>query len=317
MLLDMTGKSVEKIMRFPYLVLALILCLLIAGVSTLGFAAAEADKTSSPEGGKPQDMDELARHLNNPVGPVWNIVTQNNWYFQKGFPSTASRVHYVLNFQPVLPIPLTRELNLVMRPVVPLESNPYASGVSLHPLGVEWGRTAGLGDITLEPFLVPNWKPWLIFGVAPSLIMPTATNTHLGQGKVQLGPAVVLGFLTKQWIGGVFVQNWWSLAGNNSKPAVNQMNLQYFLYRMLPDAWQVGFAPNVLVNWRADGKNQVTFPIGLGAGKTFKLGALPPIQTSLEFQWMAWHPDEFGQRFNLRFVFKPVVPAMVTKPIFD
>lgn len=70
-------------MRFPYLLLALILCLFIAGVSTLGLPAAEADKTSSPEGGKPQDMDELARHLNNPVGPVWNIVTQNNWYFKR------------------------------------------------------------------------------------------------------------------------------------------------------------------------------------------------------------------------------------------
>jgi len=301
------------------LVLALGLGLAIFPQGSLasGGGAIETKPGGLPAAEEHGDLTDLARHLNNPVGPVWNIVTQNNWYFQKGFPSTASRVHYVLNFQPVLPIPLTRELNLVMRPVVPLESNPYASGVSLHPLGVEWSRTAGLGDITLEPFLVPNWKPWLIFGVAPSLIVPTATDTHLGQGKVQLGPAVVLGFLTKNWIGGVFVQNWWSLAGNNSKPAVNQMNLQYFLYRMLPDAWQVGFAPNVLVNWRADGKNQVTFPIGLGVGKTFKLGALPPIQTSLEFQWMPVHPDEFGQRFNLRFVFKPVLPALVKNPIFD
>jgi hypothetical protein len=112
----------------------------------------------------------------------------------------------------------------------------------LHPLSAEWSRTAGLGDITLERFLAPNWKPWLIFGVAPTLIVPTATDTHLGQGKVQFGPAVVLGFLTKNWIGGVFVQNWWSVTGSNSKPAVNQMNLQYFLYRMLPDAWQMGAA---------------------------------------------------------------------------
>lgn len=49
--------------------------------------------------------------------------------------------------------------------------------------------------------------------------------------------------VTQNWIGGVFVQNWWSLAGHNAKPVVSQMNLQYFLYRMLPDAWQVGFAP--------------------------------------------------------------------------
>jgi hypothetical protein len=32
---------------------------------------------------------------------------------------------------------------------------------------------------------------------------------------------------------------------------------------------------------------------------------------------MAWHPDEFGQRFNLRFVSKPVLPALVKNPIFD
>ena len=295
---------------------------LALAVFPLGGPASGGDAIESKPGGLPAaeehgDLTDLARHLNNPVGPVWNIVTQNNWYLQKGFPSTAYRVQYVMNFQPVLPIPLTREWNLVMRPVVPLESTPYASGVNVTHRTVEWSRAGGLGDITLEPFLVPNWKPWLIFGVAPTLILPTATDPHLGQGKFQLGPAVVLGFLTQQWVGGVFVQNWWSLAGNNSKPAVNRMNLQYFLYRMLPNAWQVGFAPNVLVNWRADGKNQVTFPIGLGVGKTFKLGALPPIQTSLEFQWMPVHPDEFGQRFNLRFVFKPVLPALVKKPLFD
>ena len=67
----------------------------------------------------------------------------------------------------------------------------------------------------------------------------------------------------------------------------------------------LGFAPNVLLNWRADGGNQVTFPLGLGVGKTFKMGALPPIQMSLEFQWTAWHPDEFGQRFNIVLSSKP------------
>ena len=30
----------------------------------------------------------------------------------------------------------------------------------------------------------------------------------------------------------------------------NRLNLQYFLYRLLPNAWQVGFAPDVLVDWR-------------------------------------------------------------------
>jgi len=37
----------------------------------------------------------------------------------------------------------------------------------------------------------------------------------------------------------------------------------------------------------------------------------------LEFQWMAAHPDDFGQRFNIRFIFKPVLPNLVKKPIFE
>jgi len=32
---------------------------------------------------------------------------------------------------------------------------------------------------------------------------------------------------------------------------------------------------------------------------------------------MAVHSDEFGQRDNRRFLFKPVLPALVKKPIFD
>lgn len=79
----------------------------------------------------------------------------------------------------------------------------------------------------------------------------------------------------------------------------------------------MGCPPNILVDWRADAKNRVTFPLGLGEGRTFKLGALPPIQVNLEFQWMAWHPDAFGQRYNIRFVFKPVIPSLIKKPIFE
>jgi hypothetical protein len=114
-----------------------------------GIRASGGNEIETKPGGLPverehEDLTDLARHLNNPVGPVWNIVTQNNWYFQKGFPSTAYRVQYVLNFQPVLPIPLTRELNLVMRPVVPLESTPYASGVDVTNRTVEWSRAAGI-----------------------------------------------------------------------------------------------------------------------------------------------------------------------------
>jgi hypothetical protein len=66
------------------------------------------------------------------------------------------------------------------------------------------------------------------------------------------------------------------------------------------------------------GGNSLTFPLGIGVGKTFRIHlGLPPISTALEFQWMAAHPDDFGQRFNIRFTFKPVLPNLVKKPIFE
>jgi hypothetical protein len=32
---------------------------------------------------------------------------------------------------------------------------------------------------------------------------------------------------------------------------------------------------------------------------------------------MPVYPDDFGQRFNIRFVFKPVLPNLVKTPIFE
>jgi hypothetical protein len=272
--------------------------------------------------GGSKSMEELGKQLNNPISSVWNITTQSNLYFYKGDLSPAYRGQFVFNFQPVLPIPLTENWTLIPRPIIPILSSPYISGVNmdvpfLGPSSVSprWDRTSGLGDIGLVTMLSPN-IPGMILGFGPSFIFPSASTYDLGQGKWQMGPAVVLGFVSKNWVGGVFPQHWWSVGGTSVTQVTSQTNIQYFLFRMLPKGWQVGFAPNILINWRADSRNQVTFPLGLGAGRTLKLGGVP-VQTTMEFQWMPVYPEDFGQRYNIRFVFKPVLPSLVKKPIFE
>jgi hypothetical protein len=42
-----------------------------------------------------------------------------------------------------------------------------------------------------------------------------------------------------------------------------------------------------------------------------------PTATTAKLQWMPVHPKNFGQRYNIRFVFKPVFPSLVQKPIFE
>jgi hypothetical protein len=296
-------------------VVALALGLLLNGGVTRGLAAIDPKEASHAS--TPEDLQEVGKQLNNPISSIWNITTQSNMYFEKGNLSSAYRGQFVFNFQPVLPIPLTDNWNLIPRPVIPILSNPYITGVDPVNRTVDWSRTGGLGDISLVTMLSPNTQG-MVVGFGPSFIFPTANTYNLGQGKMQVGPAAAWVFLTEHWVGGIFVQNWWSVGGTSATPVVNQMNLQYFLFRMLPGAWQIQMTPNVLVNWRAKSGNALTFPLGLGVGKTFKLApGLPPIQAALEFQWMAAHPDDFGQRYNIRFIFKPVLPNLVKTPIFN
>jgi len=296
-------------------VVALALSLLLAGGVTRGLAAIDPKEASNAS--TPEDLQEVGKQLNNPISSIWNITTQSNMYFEKGNLSSAYRGQFVFNFQPVLPIPLTQDWNLIPRPVIPFLSNPYIRGVDTATGSLDWSRTAGMGDMAFVTFLSPNLPGWIL-GMGPTFIFPTASTYDLGQGKFQMGPAAVVGFITKHWVGLIFAQNWWSIAGTHQTPVTNQMNLQYALTRMLPGAWQIQMTPNILIDWRAKPGNQVTFPIGIGVGKTFRIHpGLPPISTSLEFQYMPVHPDDFGQRFNIRFVFKPVLPNLVKKPIFE
>jgi hypothetical protein len=60
---------------------------------------------------------ELQRQLNNPVTSLWSLQFQfNNYRLDNG------KWNYNLLFQPVLPISLTKDLNLVTRPVITLSN---------------------------------------------------------------------------------------------------------------------------------------------------------------------------------------------------
>ena len=303
---------------FPLSVIALVI-MLAAVTTALAQASEMGGSKSESHGAAPrgqgQDLEELSKQLNNPVSSVWNITTQSNMYFYKGNLSPAYRGQFVFNFQPVLPIPLTKNWTLIPRPVIPILSNPYIRGVNSATGFLEWSRTGSFGDIALVTLLSPN-IPGVILGFGPTFIFPTAPTHGLGQGKFQMGPSVALGFISKKWVGGIFPQHWWSVAGSRATPVTSQTNIQYFLARLLPGAWQISMSPNILINWRADGRNQVTFPLGFGVGRTFRLGGVP-ILSLLEFQWMPVYPDDFGQRFNIRFNFIPVLPTLIKKPIFE
>jgi hypothetical protein len=292
---------------------------------------APVDESQLPDNQK--SATEVNKELSNPISSIWALQIQENTYFiHPGIEDKSSRNSVNVQFQPVLPLALTDDWNLITRPVfqvvnsvpVPTLTDPVSSatGVRVPVAGTitSTGRiyqATGFGDTILATLLSPSPKlagPWLL-GAGPTFIFPTATTTNVGQKKWQLGPGGVVGYLGDHYIVGLFPQQWFSVGGNGSKQT-SQMNLQYFAAYFLPHGWSVGTSPNVLINWYASDGNKVTFPIGLNVSKVQKLGILP-VKFQVQGQYMPVNPSVFGQRWNIQVAITPVIPKLIKGNILE
>ena len=87
---------------------------------------------------------ELAKLAQNPVGNLVSVPFQNNTNFNTG---PLSGTQNILNIQPVIPIELNKDWNIITRTIMPLIWQPeFLPGQ---------GSTFGLGDIQLSAFLSP------------------------------------------------------------------------------------------------------------------------------------------------------------------
>ena len=288
------------VMTKSVLLLGVVLFALGFSAVTLGQAAPETAAEAA------EKANELAKMLANPVANLWSLTFQFN-----NFELTNGRWNENLNFQPVMPVSFTKDINLITRPVIQVyNSAPYTTST-----GAE-ARTWAFGDWTqLELFSPANSGDWLL-GVGPSFIFPTASSVYTGQGKWQIGPAVVVAYLTKKYIVGVFPQQWWSYAGDPSRPNTNQMNIQPLASLFFDGGWNVGYSGNITANWEAPSNNRWTVPIGLGAGKVVKFGRLP-VKIQLAAQYMVTQPSPVGQRWNIQVQLTPVLPKIIKGTLFE
>src|SRR5208282_2088291 len=213
--------------------------------------------------------EELAKIAQNPVANMISIPFQNNFNFDVG-PNKVTQ--YIMNFQPVIPITLNENWNLITRWITPIIDQPSpAPGV----------RSAwGIGDINPTFFLSPAGSHKLIWGVGPTTTLPTATDPMLGAGKYQVGPSAVALTMPGHWVIGALANNQWSVAGWGPQ---NQNNflLQPFVNYNLPHGWYLSSAPIISFYWYADHRDMWTVPVGGGFGRLVKLGGKLPVNVKL------------------------------------
>ncbi len=236
------------------------------------FAAAPAYAELSSE--------ELAKLAQNPVGNLISIPFQNNANLNFG-PDKGTL--NVLNIQPVIPISVNKDWNIITRTIVPVISQPA--------LGAGDDRSNGIGDTVLTAFLSPAVPKGAIWGVGPVLQLPTDSN-GLGNKNWGLGPSLVVLKLEKgsPWVYGVLVNNVWSLSSDKRGGAYNNGLIQPFLNYNFPGGAYLTSAPIATVDWKADGGQRWTVPIGGGVGKIFHFGKLP-VNTQVGAYYNVVRPD--------------------------
>jgi hypothetical protein len=214
---------------------------------------------------------DLAKATQNPVASLISVPIQNFTDFNIG-PFQRDR-NTVLQAQPVIPLQLGKDWNLITRTIAPIVYQPDFTQPHFG--------TFGLGDINPSLFLSPGNPGKLIWGAGPTFLIPTASDDVLGTGKFSIGPAVVVLVQPGKWTLGALVSNLFSVAGSSDRADVNLMTLQYFVNYNLKKGYYLTSAPILSANWNGSPGNVWLVPVGGGMGKIMRFG-FQPVNISLQ-----------------------------------
>lgn len=280
-------------MKITTVACALLLSLVPVGSALAQQAAGEGTQTGG------QSAQELANKLANPVSDLVSVPLQFNWENGVG-PDDGLRM--VMNFQPVLPMKVSPDWNVIGRFILPVVSQPAL---------VEGGPTSfGTGDIVLSAFLSPSASTQLTWGVGPVLALPTTTNPFLGAGKWSIGPTAVVLKQRGPWTYGALVNHLWSYASVSQsareRPDVNATFLQPFLAYATPAGVTYAINTESTANWEAESGERWTVPINLQVTKLVRFGPFP-FSMGMAGGVYATAP-EGGPHWKLRAVFVLLLP---------
>lgn len=247
---------------------------------------------AGPAGPEGQSVSDLAQKLQNPVADLISVPLQFN--YDEGFgPSGAGRL--TLNIQPVIPISISEDWNLISRTILP----------------VIWqGSTApgddedlALGDTLQSLFFSPKESVggWIL-GLGPVALLPTGTTPELRSEQLGLGPTAVALRQHDGWTYGALVNHVWGVTDRGDHEDVNSTFIQPFLSHTWKTGTTLALNAEMTYDWTAD---EFSLPLNLMVSQLLHFGR-QPVQLQLGGRWHIDSPPggpEWGVRFTITFLF--------------
>jgi len=282
-------------------------------ISALSAAAQEA---------APDQAADLAKKLQNPVASLISFPLQSNFDFRIGPSDDGWR--YTLNIQPVIPISIGSDWNLIVRTIIPyIHQEDVFKGSALIfeedidgvPVEVTSARPLGhvqdgLGDIIQSFFFSPK-EPvagWIL-AAGPVFLYPSATDPLLGSEKWGAGPTGLILKQTGGWTYGILANQIWSFAGDAERRSVNATFVQPFIAYTTKTKTTFSLNTESTYNWN---DSQWTVPLNLSVSQLLRIGKLP-VSLAVGGRYYAEGPSG-APEWGLRFVITLLFPTGGTPP---
>jgi|SRR5277367_774062 hypothetical protein len=274
----------------------------LAGAIFLACAPAHAQQATPPNEDQPTgarvDHDtvskanesDIAKESENPIGNLTVLPLQNNANFGVG-PHDGTQ--NILEFEPVVPIHLNDQWNLITRAIIPIVWNPDLSPFPSAP--------QAFAPTDFSAFLSPrNRVDGWTWGVGPIAQLPTATSPTVGSSVWGLGPTAVVVKTTEHVVAGLLVNQVWSLGGVDSGPGGRRYAsflLEPFANYNFGRGWYVASAP-IITDDETHAGRKWTVPVGVVGGRIIKLGGKLPVKIETGGYYNVVTP-QFGARWQL------------------
>lgn len=227
---------------------SIVLVTLLFAQSNLWAQSANTSMSNAAEAGK---------KMQNPLYPKTQLNFSYNYNQKIGTNNGSQQNEFA--FEPIIPISLNADLQLLLNPLLTFNRNLNAPEVTNQFQPVQFGA-----------FFAPRLQGDWFVGAGPYLQAP-ANNAVNGSRQTGLGFTAGAFYTPRNWVLGATMYNAWGIGSDMSGGSANVFYLQPLISYTMNNGWNLNLESAWTYNHNAkNGNNQIT----LSGGKTIKIGRM-------------------------------------------